>query len=132
MKELIVKHVSHKDTLIPRTDEHPQPSESLFISKDIDVPSLIPKRFNSFSDLNSILAVAVKITLSVDNLSPNSNFMNIWIGSQLLKGTTIFEDLNKITGFLEDKPSSHDAVFLEFPDGEKKEFNITISEDNTE
>jgi len=86
-----------------------------------------PQLFTTDELLGSKEPKTIEIVLSAKGVIPNTNFLNIWVGQQLLTGTIVSEENQTITGYVKNPPSPKDTILLEYPNGEKKEFQIPIS-----
>ena len=132
MNNLIVKELSHQEKHIPLSIDHINAIVSDSISSGYEAFSASPKIFSNDNISDVGLSRTIEIKLSVEKLVPNTNFMNIWIGDQLMTGTMVDENTQTIKGYVGKIPSDQDKVFLEYPSGEKREFKVPIANSSSE
>lgn len=132
MKNLIVNKLSHRTKVLTQSTFNKGSRASLKSTEAIlagyDELDATPKIFSINELFSTDQLKTIEVILSVEKIEPNSNFLNIWIGNQLLSGTMVNEAEQTITGFVKRSPSPQDGIFLEYPDGHKKEFEIPIVE----
>lgn len=126
MNNIVIKELVHEEKYIPLSIDNISVIESDSINFGYETFSASPKVFNNENILDIGLSRTIEINLSVEKLVPNSNFMNIWIGNQLMMGTMVNENSQIIKGYISKSPSELDKVFLEYPNGERKEFKVPI------
>jgi hypothetical protein len=116
--------MSHKEKFVPPSIDIADAIESYSIHLGHETLSA-PKKF--LRQLGSpILSKVVEVRLSVEELDPSSNFVNIWIGNQLMHGVMADETHKTLKGYVDTPPTTEDKVYLEYPNGQKQEFHIPI------
>ena len=125
MKNLKVNGVKFSDTVVGDATHSGWSSIAPFFEA-----AAVPRRRVSAPMAKALLDANTfqkkKVELSVEQIEVNAQFLNIWVGDELLLGTMVDERSSKITGYVSPSAAATGEITLEFADGTRTKFSAPV------